>query len=190
MGIIWLASVATMLIVVFSGVFYRYDPFHHVNYSANVATALADNLQTVAMTSVMYSVNNKLTTPITLNSNLLSTYLPNNFKYAIPYNAVFSQDQFNNKWVILSYNTPTFRGVQDQSLGEDILRSLVQRVNNKGINNQNNYQLVYTGINVACNINSVLQPLTINLQQSFSYVCSNNSSSMGKYILMVPVNYY
>lgn len=190
MGIIWLASVATMLIAVFSGLFYRYDPFHRANYSANVATALADNLQTVAMASTTYSINNKLTANTMLNSSVLSTYLPNNFRYAITYNVLFSQDQYSNKWLILSYNAPTFRGVQDKSLGEDILRSLVQRVNNKGINNQNNYQLVYTGINTGCNINSLLQTVTTSLQQSFSYVCNNNSSSIGKYILMVPVNYY
>ncbi len=190
MGIIWLASLATMMIAVFSGVFYRYDPFHQVNNPSNVATAIADNLQVVAMAGVTYSIQNKLMTTANINLNTLTAYLPTNFKYALNYNVLFSFDQFNNKWLILSYDNPSFRGIRGQSFGEDILRALTQRVNNKGIDNQNNYQLIYTGINTGCNLNSNIQSLTSSVYQSFSYVCGNNATSVSKYVLMVPVNYY
>lgn len=190
MGIIWLASCATMMIAIFSGISYRYDPFHYTNNPVNVATAVADNLQTLSTAGVAYSIENQLKTTTIFNNNMLIPFLPINFKNALNYIVLFSQDESKNNWLILSYNSSNFRAISGQSFDEDILRIITQRVNNKSINNNNKYQLAYLGINTGCNLSSELQSLTLNVSKSFNYICNNNSANILKYVLMIPIKYY
>ena len=188
MGIYWLTSAFILISVIMGGIHYRSDPFAHINNEDTVARALSDNLQTYAAASMYYIMNQKLDNVTEIDEGLITPYLPLKSKSLIKYKIIFTIDQIKHQWLIVSYDDVNYNGLKDQSLGEDILRALTQRVNNKIINRKSNYQSVIVGINNNCNLNSNIQSLTNLVQQSFNYVCNNNSSAFLKYTLMVSVN--
>ncbi|RTL11759.1 MAG: hypothetical protein EKK54_06080 [Neisseriaceae bacterium] len=189
MGIIWFGGIATLMLAILAGSSFNNEPLHYTNKNSTVASEVADNLQILAMAGTAYTIDSKLAAATLIPAANLTGYLPQGFSSQLSYSMLFAIDQYQNKWLILSFNKQNYRGITSNSFSEDVLRSLIQKVNNKAVDNQNNYQSVYTGINTNCSLNSNLQKLDGSLQQSFNYVC-NNIQGINKYVLMVPDNYY
>lgn len=187
MGIFWLSGIFMLIAGVYSGIFYRYDPFSNTNHSNIVAQAIADNLQSYATASMHYILNNSLNNATIINENEIRLNLPNAYRAIINYKSLYVVDSFQIKWLIVSYADINYAGLNNHSMGEDVLSVINQELNNKGINNQYNYQVVYVGQHNSCSLNSNIQNLPIELKNRFKDMCSNNVSKISKYVVMVPV---
>ena len=189
MAIIWLSSLFLAIATISGGMLYRHDIFFGINHQEAVEHAISDNLISYSNACVNYLNNTAITQFTKINSNTISAYLPSGFNELLDYNAISSLDQYQDKWLIISFNNSTLNSkLFISSLGEDVLRMVALTINNQtNIVNAGYYQQVYVGENNSCTLESNTSIISTDVANIFKTICDTSASSFDKYIIMTKV---